>query len=357
MAAPLSVTRDYGTNLSLANDRLEKKGKTQDAIFKSNPTLAFMMEKGRYVDVGSGEKIMVNLMYGKNATAKSINEYGTVDTTPTDPITRAWYDRAIYTVQLNTTKTQVSRNSGAHQIVKLVDELRRNATMSLSEQLNEDLWAGEGLTTAVTGNGGLNIISIPMIAPALAVGSNNINIGGISPPTYTWWHPQYTTTARTTWALLHAGIRKVKHDCSKGSGGVPDISISTQNAYESFEASLQTDARYTNNPPTATIDFESITAKGIRLYWDEHVPDAYGSGTDPYDWDSSSFTTHTIYMLNTKFLALGYDPEFNFTYTPFSTPEDQPLVLISSGIWVGQLLCYNRRKHGVVSRISADLTS
>lgn len=348
--AATSLTRTYNNILTTTNDWLSKQGKAEDIVFKSNPTLSWLMKQGRYEPVRGGDKWMVNLMYAQNDTVDSVSERQIVDTAPSEGLTRAYYDRAIYNGQLSITKLDMDKNQGAARVIDLVKEERRRLMLSMKERINKDLWALSGLTTAVTGNGGKNLISIPMIATKLTT----VDIGGIDMSVETDWVPQTWGTATTSWAILQNNLRRIVHNCSKGAPGKPDVLIASLNAFMAYEGSLQSVARYQNNPKSAGIDFPSVEGPaGIPMFWDEHVPDPEVA----VDYDAGTYANESVYAINSEYLKLGYSPDYNFSFGSFKEPHDQPLALVASMIEILQLMCLNRKKQGVLYNIDQNIAA
>jgi len=347
-----TLSRAYGKLLSSTMDKLVAKEKPEDMVMKGDPTLKFLMGKGCYTDGTDGVKISGPVRYSKNDTAASVTEYEQVNTAPQDPNTRYFYDRAKYTVQVTEAKTNLSINSGPSKIYDMVRDLKENAEMSLQELINDNIWRYVG-NTATTGNGGKNIISIPMIVNRSDYTSTDI--GGIDMSAETWWAAKGSHgTSLTTSLLLRNAIRHQINEASKLSGGRPDIGILTQTAFENYVLGLDVKQVYQNNPNDATQDFENVTLAGVKCFWDEHVPDIY----TPRDWDNASgLATESIYFLNSKFMKLWYDKNFNFTFSDFQTPIDQPFAITASCAWVGQLGTTKRSKHAYIGYIASSMSA
>jgi len=148
------------------------------------------------------------------------------------------------------------------------------------------------------------------------------------------------------------------NNCMKGYGGSPDMIISNQGAYEAYETGMDTKVRYQADD-TATAGFESIKFKGARMFWDEHVPDAEGDGTNGYNWDHASYSDVTggsMYFINTKFLDLVTMAGMDFAPEGF---QKMPTQLARTCLYgfAGQLVSSNRRKLGVLWGINSALTA
>lgn len=354
----ISKTKSMDALLSLTADAYYKAGLVHDGVFKSNPTFAKLQAKGTKQD--GGNQIQVNLMYGKNSTVDSVSRYQVIDTAPQDGIEPAYYSWAEYAGSLSIDLLSEGQNSGKSAIQKLLREKTVQLTSSFAERMNEDLWDIEyTIAGPVTGNGGKNIISIPLLINGYP--TNAADVGGIDQSAKTYWQNKAKNSATettTTYFQLSQEMRNMYNQCSKGYGGAPDMLISNQGAYEAYETGMDTKVRYQADD-AATAGFESIKFKGAQMFWDEHVPDAEGDGTNGYNWDHASYSDVTggsMYFINTKFLDLVTMPGLDFAPQGF---QKMPNQLARTGLYafVGQLVSSNRRKLGVLWGINSALTS
>ncbi len=354
----ISKTKTMDALLSLTADAYYKSGLVHDGVFKSNPTFAALKAKGTKQQ--GGVQIQVNLRYGKNTTVDSISKYGLIDTAPQDGIEPAYYSWATYAGSISIDKLSEQQNTGKPQIQKLVREQVEGLISTYSERMNEDLWDIEyTIAGPVTGNGGKNLISIPLLINGYP--TNAADVGGIDQSAKTYWQNKAANSATestATYFKLSQEMRNMYNNCMKGYGGSPDMIISNQGAYEAYETGMDTKVRYTADD-TATAGFESIKFKGARMFWDEHVPDAEGDGTNGYNWDNASYSDVTggsMYFINTKFLDLVTMVGMDFAPEGFQKMPNQLARTCLYG-FAGQLVSSNRRKLGVLWGINSALTS
>jgi hypothetical protein len=148
-------------------------------------------------------------------------------------------------------------------------------------------------------------------------------------------------------------MRNLYNTVGKGSGGPPDLILSTQNAFEAYEMALDEKTRYVNNTDgPVTVGFDSVRFKGADIVWDEMVPDIY-TGTR---YDSDSYATETMGFFNTDFLEMVMDSQTDFITTPFMRPENQD-AKVAQILAMGNNICTNRRKQGVLYSITSDISS
>lgn len=354
----ISKTKSMDALLSLTADAYYKAGLVHDGVFKSNPTFAALKAKGTKQQ--GGVQIQVNLMYGKNTTVDSVSRYQLIDTAPQDGIEPAYYSWAEYAGSISIDKLSESQNMGTPQIQKLVREKVMQLTSSYSERMNEDLWDAEyTIAGPVTGNSGKNLISIPLLINSYP--TNAADVGGIDQSAKSYWQNKAANSATettTTWAKLNQEMRNMYNNVSKGYGGTADMIICNQGAFEAYETGLDYKVRYTADE-VATAGFESIKFKSAKLFWDEHVPDGEGDGTNGYNWDHASYsdvTGGTMYFINTKFLDLVTLTGMDFAPEGFQKMPNQLARTCLYG-FAGQLVASNRRKLGVLYGINSALTA
>lgn len=347
----MSVTRSQTIDslLTLTADAYYKSGLVHDGVFKSNPTFAAFKAKGIKQD--GGNQIQVNLMYGQNDTVNSYSRYGTIANDPQELFEPAYFSWAQYAGTVNIDGLSEAQNSGKPAIQKKLREETKNLIMSFSERMNKDLWdATFTVASATTGNGGLNINSIPLLIQAVPTDASTV--GGIQQSTKAYWRNQTTNSGLETTPTFSEYAQELRHLwnlCSQGYGGSPDVLVANLDAYEAYETGMDFKVRYSMDD-TASVGFEAIKFKTAKMYWDAHVPDP----TTPHNWDNSSYSGSTqgaVYMLNTKNIELVTMPGKDFAPLGFQRPANQDA---RTGMWVfyGQVIANNRRKLGVLHDIT-----
>ena len=351
-------TINYDALLTTTADKIHKSGVVQDAITSSNPTFKALMEGGKIkkVDVG-GDLISIPLMYAHNSTIDSYSGYDQIAVTPQDGVTKAFVPWAQYAGAVSISGIQKFKNMGAEKIADLLKTKMTQTTAGWSERFNKDIWecsaANFTATHPYTGNGGKNIISIPLwIQNSGAAAADNYDIGLIDQSAETWWWNQvHTPPAGDTYATLKMGMRNLYNDCSQGPFGSPDLIISDQISFEIYEAGLDSLVRYTNTN-TASAGFENLTFKGAKIFWDGYVPDAYTTATPngPLTGEGT-LAEGSMYFINTKTMTLYVGKDHDWKPRGFQTPVDQD-ASTSLYLCYTQLACDNRRKNGVLHSIA-----
>lgn len=146
------------------------------------------------------------------------------------------------------------------------------------------------------------------------------------------------------------------NDCSKGTGGSPDLMLSDQVAWETYWLSFSNEERYIINE-SRTVDVlggsDALKFRGAALVWDEAMLDPSG-GTNLLD--GGTLDESVIYFINSEAMEWVVESSANFKTTPFVRPENQFASTALIG-WMGAFGTNNRRKLGVLDGISQSITS
>jgi len=298
-------------------------------------------------------------MYGTNSTVGTHSGYEVIDTTPQDGITSAFYEWAEIAGSISISRKEERQNSGEGRLIGLLEQKIKQAEMTMREYLNTQLLLGEvsGATFVPTqstgGANGLNPLGYFLRKLNATDPTRGGNVGNIAGATYDWWrhHTGYVNNQTvagqdfqlsiTTYAGLQAALKRMYNYCSRGSGGSPDLCVTDQVSFETYENALDTKIRYTNSK-MADMGFDNIKLRGATMIWDEVVPDIY-NGT-------AAITVGTAFFINSSFYKLMIDTETDLVTTPFVEPENQT-AKTAKVLFMGQACVSNLRKHGVVGGI------
>ena len=342
-ALTLNLDSVFATSLANYNRKLI------DNIGKVNVFLNFIMKNGGYKAVDGGTHIVEPLMYGL-ATADWYDGYDELSTDPTDGITQALFDWRQLAVPISYSEKE--RKLNKERLVDLIDARIRQGEMGIHEKLNQAILRGAGagaLTTAQSSglNGASGVDPLPLLVDYAPTGARSI--GGLAQNTYSWWQNQQKESAATSWAGLFNEFQNMYNNCSKGSGGEPNLILCDQTTYETFQAAIYNKYRYLDNDKN--FDFEHFKFKKAVVAWDECVPNVWANTTD-----TTTTTGGTAYFLNTQFFKLRYESSTNFVMGPFQKPVNQD-AKVAHILWMGNLTCNNRRKQGVIGKISRAIAA
>jgi hypothetical protein len=275
-----------------------------------------------------GESIIVPLLYAANSTAKSYSGYDLLDTTPQGGIGSATYPWKQYAVSITIDRLSERKNSGKHQIINLLNAKIKQAEMSLRDIFSQHLFS-DG-----TGNEAKNVLGLAAIVdPTPATGT----VGGIDASAYTWWRNYQVAGTQSAAAFdrLKTRMGTAYNTVSKGKDH-PDFMVTDQTVFEGWEGLLTTTINYQiglTDTKLADFGFENYKFKGARLVFDNDC------------------TASAMYVLNSKYLKLYVDDQTDFITSPFVRPANQD-AKTAQILWMGQLCCSNRSRHGVITAIT-----
>ena len=292
-----------------------------DNIFSARP-LFYALTNGQTMrTVSGGAKIVVPIIYKANDTAKSYAGTETIDITAQTGITAAEYSWGQYASTVTINGLEEAQNNGEAQIIDLLEGKIFQTQESIIENMNT-MFHGDGTTKATDWNGLENIVNDSALT-ANALGGIDPSVTGNA-----FWKSQATTT---TGALTLAKLATRYNSVSVGNDQ-PTIIISKADDYESYEALLTSNIRYTDTD-MADAGFQNLMYKGA-----------------PWTFDAAT-TDGVVYMLNTKYLQLVRHSDTWFKPTPFVRPNDKDAVY-SQILCYGQLTCSNRDRQGYLEGVT-----
>lgn len=320
-----------------------------DNIGKTNALLVKLMENQSYKSAEGGTYIAEDLMYAL-ATADWYDGYDELSTQPTDGITQSLWQWRQLAVPI--AYSMKERKLNKQRIVDLVQSRIKQAEMGIKEKLNAAILQGSGSGSLATPQtSGLNGASGVDPLPELIAydPTTSTTVGNINQSTSSWWQNKTKTSAATTYDGLLQEFQNMYNTCALGTGGEPDLVLTDQTTYEIFQAAhwnkfriLENDKRY---------NFENTKFKNAIVTFDQLVPNVFAGTTD-----TTTTTGGTAYFINTQFFKLRYESETNFITTDFQKPVNQD-ARVAHVLWMGNLTCSNRRKQGVIGKISRSITS
>jgi hypothetical protein len=326
---------NYPTDLLTTTWEIFLSTQPSDAVF-GDLVLFDVLSKKSKVSKRGGIKILQPLMYAKSTAVGSYSGWDVLDLSPQEGLTNAEFDWKFYYGSLAISNEELFRNSGKAQMIDLLESKWAQAKMSLADKINKDMFL-DG-----TGNGGKDITGLALMADSAGT------YGGINRSTNTWWGAQETNVGGVLAITGSTGMRRMYNDCSLGRGRVtPDFIITTQAGFESYEALLDANMRYTiTQAKTPVFQNLNLMFRDTPLFWDDYCQ------------------TGTMYFLNSNFIKLvvfserdggvnkGDDRDTgDFRTEPFQTPQNQD-GKVAKFFWQGQLVASNCRHLGKLTGIS-----
>lgn len=367
MAIPSSLTDSFDAVMT-ASSRLYL-GRLRDNIVKGMKYLAILDSKGRIKKVAGGERVQIPLMYGLNSTADVMSGYGTVDTSPQDGITSAFYDWTQMATSVTFSKKEKIQNTGDKKFDLLKAKIKQ-AEMSLRYLASRCIVQGriaastaDGQFYAVVGKRDTGATGpLPLAALIDSTVARDVSIGNINGSTYAWWRNQMKESSATTFAGFKKELYNLYNTCSKGEGGgAPDLMLGDQVSFETYHNSLQSAERYVDmNTVNLLNGEENLKCKKAVFVWDELVPDTKTDAIVDSDGAGTAVGTvgyGTVFFINSEFVELVVASDADYSMSPFVSPENQVGVSTAIIDWMGAHCISNRRKVGVLKKISLTIAA
>jgi len=293
-----------------------------DNIFKKHALLDHLKQNGGVKKYPGGTKIRVPLMYSSNSTVMTFGGADTLDLTYQNTLDAAEYEYEMYNTSIVFTLEDELKNSGEPQVMSLIEAKIKQAEMSISERLNQDLFNG----TAADGE----VIGLDSII------STSTTVGNISGSSYSWWRGNVDSTGET---LSVADMRTIKNSCNLGNGGSNvSIIVTTQTLYEKYNSLLT--ATYSMSPSSSESKrlgdggFAAVEFEGVPVVFDE------------------SATSGSMYMVNKDNFKLGVHQDANFARRKKAEPADQH-IHVEHIVFMGQTVTDRRKSLGLLSSKTA----
>jgi len=350
------LTLNYDAVLASTLFNLHKSGAIFDEISTSNAFLfAVMRQNKSYTGDAEGNRMQVSLMYGFSG-GDVYSGYDTLDTTPADGMTSAFFDWGQLSVPITISGKEERENASSEtRVFDLLKAKTKQSSLSAQDLFAKALIQGNGpntataITTPYTSitNGATFVDPLPLLVKYDPTSSTTV--GNINQNTYSWWRNQLLNSASTSFAGFLKDLDRLYNLCTKGPGGRPDLHLVDQFVYELYVAALRNQNRFTDYNK-ADIPFENVTFHGKPTTWDEFVPDVANGTIASIPVASSG----TWWMFNTQFFNIKYF--LDFEPTPFIKPENQD-AKTAQLMWHGGTGVSNRRKQGVMGSIDTTISS
>ena len=364
-SAPSQVTVNLDSlfGLSLAAYRKE----LVDNIGAINAFFFEVMRKEFYESQDGGTYIQIPAMYGLQA-ADFYDGYDELATVPVDGVTDMIYQWRQIASAIVYSMKEVKQNK--QKLVDLVKTRIKQAEMGIQEVFAQALmWGGlnQGGTLLTPYNSPLN--NSAGIEPLWEFLSNtptaSTSVGNISQSSNTWWQNKYKASSATTYDAFLLEIDQIFNRASLGTGGKVKFVLCDETSYELTVHALYQKYRYTKTQVDEAYPFENIVYKGAHFILDDKVPDLH-NGIAPTlkggSGDPTTLTNGTMAFLNPEFFKLIYEEDSDFKMLE----DDQGRTFfkpvngdsrVGHVAWMGNLICTNRRKQGVMDTIARTLVT
>jgi len=362
---PSSLTDEYGALLTTTLRNMQPR--LHDNITRSNKLVAWLVDHGKVQREDGGERVKVALMHAHNTTADIYSGYGTLDTTPQDGITAAFFTWAQLAVSISISRLEERQNSGQSKLLGLLQSKTMQAEVSIKQLLNNCIVGGRITSGASSAQGQFSARAgrldsgalgpLPLAALIDVTVGRSVSIGNINGSDFSFWRNQALASTATTFAGNKQEMNQLYDDCMRGTGGAIDLILADQRAWEQYWNGLQNQERYiVDNPRILNVlgGSEGLKFRAATYIWDEVVPDP-DTNSDVID-GIGTLSNSTEYFLNTETWRYIVDQATDFITSPFVRPENQD-ARVAQILWMGAIGINNRRKNGVRSSISRSIVS
>jgi len=293
-----------------------------DNITNNNALLRYLKRRNNIKTLSGGYEISKPISVQENATYQRFSGLDTLNVNQSEVLSAAKYDWCQAAIHVVASGRELRMNNSKEQMIDLVESRIEAAKATASNSLSVDLYSDGALTNQI---GGL----------ALLIQTNGQGtVGGINSATYTLWRNQFReVTGNSTWtkATIKGEMNALWLNTVFGQD-VPDLLLSSHDFYAAYEESLQDNQRYTD-ASTAAAGFESLKYKSANVVFDSNT----NFGT----------TAERMYFINTKYLHMIQHSQAQWTQDDEKTPLNQDGVVIPM-YWMGNLICTNRRRQGIL---------
>lgn len=226
--------------------------KLEDVVFGSKPLLFIIKNAG--IETQHGRSIVQPLLYGELTSKGSYDDDDTFVAPVREGLTAAEFGWRHYYASIFFTGPELAQNSGKEQVLSLVKARVMQAEMSVSSDLNVQLFA-DG-----TGNSGKDFEGLAKI-----VADDTATYGGINRSTAgnEYWQPHVDAAAV---AVSLAKMRNVYNTVSEGNDQPTNI-ITTQAGFEAYEALLTDQIRY-EDTVMGDAGFQNLMFKAAPIVFD-----------------------------------------------------------------------------------------
>lgn len=322
MASPNAVFTEL-VSTTFRNHRKEIK----DNVSKNNALVARMMKKGNYNKEDGGLTIVTPLDYANNSTYQRYTDWDVLNISQSDVITAAEFQWRQIAINVVASGRELRINSGESRIINLAKARVKNAIRTFKNNFSGDVYSDGTLANQING------------LQALVSDAGTGTVGGIDSGQWPFWQSAVqsaaaplqggggVTPSATTiegQLMLPLWLNQVRGDDK------PDLIVSSNDYYSFFESSQISLKRY--------VDEEMANAGfgGLK----------YKNATVVFDGGSGIPAAH-MYFLNTEYLMLNVHQDADLEIMPEMRPYNQDGEVIPI-LWMGNLVCSNRRLQGVM---------
>jgi hypothetical protein len=294
-----------------------------DNVYKAIPALAWLAVKKR-VTADGGASILRSVIYAKNNTFAFYASDDSIDLLIQDELTTAQWQWKQAATSVSVTGRIELQNMGKSQVMDIVKAKTQSALLAVKDGINKGLW-----TSGLTNESQVGTV----ITPLATLVNNTGTVGDINGGTSTWW--QSVIQASGSFAARGlSDMRSVWNQINVNNPqGPADLILSDRPSYEAYESVLVPAVRISDTR-LGDLGFSNLKYKEATWTFDTNAISGY------------------IFLLNSGSLELVQHKERMFTLSEFVKPSNQD-VRTAQVFWMGELTTDNRRKHGLLTGVTA----
>lgn len=310
------------TELVTTTFRKHHKG-FKDNLTNRNALLKYMYKRGNYRTEDGGLSIVEPLDYAANSTFQRYADWDLLNISASDVLSAAEYQWKQIAIHVVASGRELRINSGGSQIEKLVASRMKNAMRTFDNNFSSDLYSSGSLANQING------------LAAIVADTNTNTIGGIDASLWSFWQntvfdlsDQGVTISATT--IEGSVMLPVWLSVDRGPSDQPDLIVTDNTWYAMFENSQVSLKRYTDKR-NVDAGFTGIDYKGATVLYD----------------GNSGITASRMYFINTTYFKLVTHEDADLTVMERKEPVNQDGEVVPI-LWMGNLICSNRKMQAVV---------
>lgn len=312
------------TFTELVSTTFRKHGKEiKDNLSNRNALLKYINKRGNTKKIDGGLSIVEPLDYTTNGTYQRYSDWDELNIAASDVISAAEYTWKQIALNVVASGRELRINSGSERIIDLAKARIKNAIRTFSNSFSSDLYSDGSLTNQING------------LEAIVAETNTNTIGGIDANTWSFWRnysydcsANSVTPSSTT--IENGMLLPVWLQLDRGPDDQPDLIVMGNTYYAYFESSQVSLKRYSDQSK-ADGGFVTMKYKNADVLFDGN------SGID----------AAKIFMLNTNYLYLAVHKDADLTVMEDMRPVNQD-GSVTPILWMGNLVCSNRARQGVI---------
>jgi len=316
------------------------RGEAIDNILNGNVVTAALKANGCFKTQVGERHISRPVRYGVK-TAYNVMKGDTLDSVETEGETVALWNWKTTIVDIQRSFQDDQMNAGAGKMKDLVATKLQWARDALNTKIEDSIVAAVDTTNGTAAQSYRALRDpyslqnmLPLAASYMNQTAATYYYGGIDTGTgNTWWQTKGQTMHAPALMNLEKDMQQLYNNCGDQGADTPNLILMDQTRFEAFEDICANRIQLVQDvgSPLAKLGYDVLKYKGAQVVWSAH---------------SAISTRAAVFMLNTKYIDVVYDPTSWFQMIPFMPLPNQlervaRIVCSWSGVVSNQL-----RRHG-----------